>query len=99
MPKDVHIAEDGTITVDGVVVTPAELAKEGPVVDRVWRELSNKANWNMKTAEKGILYLAGIAAATNGFGQIPMPASARGIITAAAAFALAAIHISTPKAN
>ena len=98
---DIHVADDGTVTVDGKVITPQEIESTGDKAvadaEKAWAILTNHANWNYKQLEKGILYISGIAAATNGFGQIPMPASVRGLVTLGAAIALGAIHVSTPK--
>lgn len=97
--SEVNIGKDGTVIVDGKVITPAEVENALPYVDKAWREVSNKANWNVKQVEKGAVWLAGIAAATNGFGQIAMPNNVRGLITLAAGLVLAAIHVSSPKAT
>jgi len=97
--KHIQIEPNGDVFVDGVKITPSQAAATATEVDKLWREVANKQNWSIKNVEKGVLWLAGISIATNGFGQIPgIPPSVRLGITGAAAFALAAIHISTPKA-
>jgi hypothetical protein len=101
MAQQVSIDSEGNVTVDGKVLTSAQIesavAKEAPSIDGVWREATNKTNWNWKQVEKAGLYVAALASATNGFGQIPMPTSARGLVVLGAGVVLAAIHISTPK--
>lgn len=99
MAQKVEIDKSGNVTVDGVRITPGEVEQGVTWVDRAFREASNKQNWTVKNAEKVVLYVAGIAAATNGFGQIPLPTDVRGWVVGGAALVLAAVHISTPKAN
>lgn len=99
MAQQVTIDKNGNVTADGVTITPEDIAKATPWIDKTWREVSNKANWNLKGVERGVAWLAGIAAATNGFGQIAMPNGVRAAVTGCAAIILAAIHVSTPKAQ
>lgn len=97
--KVVGLDAQGNVVVEGQTLTPAEIGAGISWVDKAWREVSNKANWNVKQVEKIIVYGAAAAAATNGFGQIAMPSNVRGWIVGASALVLGAIHFSTPKAN
>lgn len=98
--KIISIAEDGTLTVDGVVVTAAEVEKDIPVVEKDLKiGLNTLHNWrqiNIKSVEKAVLYVAGVAGATNGFSGLSLPSSLREAIVGGSAFVLAAIHVSTP---
>lgn len=89
----------GVVTVDGRVITPAEVADALPYVDKVWREVSNKTNWNVKNAERLAVYTATVVTTSNVFGQIPMPNGVKTGVLFAAAIVLGAIHVSTPKAQ
>lgn len=94
------IASDGTITVDGKIVTPAEASKLIPTVEHeVWNVITairNRKNWSIKNGEKVLLWGAGLISATNGFAQLSIPSNVRGWIIGGAAFVLGAIHNSTP---
>ena len=97
MAQQVSIDADGKVTVDGVVITPGEVDKVAADVDKAWKLLSNRRNWTFKNAEKVLAYAAALVSGTNVFGQIGIPSDARATIVGAAAFVLAAIHVSTPK--
>ncbi len=98
----VEILSDGTLKIDGKEYNPQVVASTVSTAERdlaiAYHELTNRRNGTLKNVEKLVVYVAAIAGATNGFGQIPMAPSVRGWIVGGAAFVLAAIHVSTPKA-
>ena len=106
LPKVSIDEANGTVTINGVTYTAAEagalVAKEAPIIVRdtkaVWEDLSRRSNWNIKNVERVALYAATFITTSNVFGQIPLPTNLRIGFASAAAFVLAAIHVSTPKA-
>jgi hypothetical protein len=97
--RDIQIADDGTVTVDGKVITPEEVINALPYADKVWREVTNKSSWNIKNVERAAVYVATVVTTSNVFGQIPMPNGVKTGVLFAAAIILGAIHVSTPKAS
>lgn len=93
---EIHIASDGTLTIDGKVVTPAEADTAITDVHNAWLKLSNRKNWSIKNAEKVLLYGVGVVGATNGLTFLSMSASLRETLVGASGFVLALIHVSMP---
>ena len=98
----INVASDGTLTIDGAVVTPAQVAAVAPNiitdVENFVKLTSNKKNWTVKNIEKLLAWGAGLVAVTNGFSTLTMPTSLRDWLMGSAAIILAAVHISTPAA-
>lgn len=54
----------------------------------------NAIKLNTRSVEKLLVYGAGIVAATNGFSALTMPNTVRGVLLAASAGVIAALHVS-----
>lgn len=92
----IHIDADGTLTVDGKVVTPAEANTVVSDAHKAYIELMNRKNWTVKNAEKVLMYGVGLVGATNGFSFLSLNAGLRATLVGAAAFVVAMVHHSTP---
>lgn len=75
----------------------AEVSAAASRAHTLWREITMRKNWSIKNVERVLAYLAGLIAATNGFGDAGMPTSIRTTLLVVSGVILAAIHVSTPK--
>ena len=96
MAQEIHIATDGTLTVDGKVITPSAIVTATQDVDHFIKLALVKKNWSIKNLEKVIAYGAALVGSTNGFAQAGLPANLREVLIGSAAFVLGLIHISSP---
>jgi len=98
--SNVSIAPDGTITIDGKVVSPGEVATLTPAItsgiSTLIKDVTNRHNWSIKNVEKLLAWGAGLVATTNGFSALSLSPNIREALLGAAAFVLGAIHVSTP---
>lgn len=90
------IGPDGTITVDGHVITPSEIGTASNELATIYKTLDNKKNWSLKNFEKLLAYGAGLVGATNGFSAAGLPTNIREWLIIGASIVVAALHVSTP---
>ena len=95
MAEDIKIDPDGTLHVNGKEVTPQSLVTGVGDLTKLIDAARMKKNWSIKNAEKVIVYIAGLVAATNGFDAFKIPTNIREWIIGGSALVIAAIHNST----
>jgi hypothetical protein len=93
---EINIKPDGTLLIDGKVVTPQEASTLVKDAHKLWLELQVRSNWSIKNAERLLAYGVGLVGATDGFSFLAMPADLRATLVGAAAFVAGMIHLSTP---
>lgn len=96
----IQIEQDGSLLVDGKLVTPAEVAgitstlTKAPIIGKLINDVTH--NVAVKNVEKVVVYIAAALSTSNVFGTIPVPSSVKEWVLGASAFVLGMIHYTTP---
>lgn len=94
MADDIQIKSDGSLYVNGTLVTSKTIDHDLSAVFHFFTSKTSK--FNLKNLEKAGLWAAALVATTNGFDAFKLPTNIREWLLGASGLVLAAIHNNTP---